>query len=230
MAHTVFYVVTSRVGMVKFGVSSGDGQARLKAHRRDGFLDVRYLVTGLPEGVADGMERMTLESLAGAGHRPVHGREYFLAEALEDVLRAAQRLHGSFLRARSPEPVRPWVKLAEGDVVVRLPERPDYGGISWPELDVPEDRVVRMPERPDQRSPEEGGDVPSHLDRLIRNGVWAIRCCVVPDVLVTVLQAYTERLVEEGGRFIDAYEYVKAAEETGFCGWEAEGLVSGYFA
>lgn len=88
--HTVFYVVRHpETGVVKLGVSSGDGRARLAAHAREGFTAVFRLAVGLPEGAAPGLERRALETLRSAGERPVRGREYFPGHCLPLILRLA---------------------------------------------------------------------------------------------------------------------------------------------
>lgn len=84
--HDVFYVVTGVRGL-KFGISSGDGSARLDQHRRDGYGDqVVRLWTGLPGRVADDAEYLVLHRLKKAGHKPTQGHEYFKAELLPVVL------------------------------------------------------------------------------------------------------------------------------------------------
>ncbi|MFI7359443.1 hypothetical protein ACIBTP_36605 [Streptomyces avidinii] len=87
----VFYVVTgtdrvtSKPG-VKFGISNGDGEVRLSRHARDGYNTRHRLFTGLPEGVAREAEKGMLARLKSAGHRPLHGREYYPQAALGLIL------------------------------------------------------------------------------------------------------------------------------------------------
>ncbi|AWN30653.1 hypothetical protein [Streptomyces sp. NEAU-S7GS2] len=87
----VFYVVTGtdRVAGkpgVKFGISNGNGEVRLSRHARDGYDTRHRLFTGLPEGVAREAENGMLARLKGAGHRPLHGREYYPQAALGLIL------------------------------------------------------------------------------------------------------------------------------------------------
>ncbi|MEU7226107.1 hypothetical protein [Streptomyces chrestomyceticus] len=87
----VFYVVTGTDRVtgkpgVKFGISNGDGEARLSRHVRDGYNTRHRLFTGLPEGVAREAENGMLARLKGAGHRPLHGREYYPQAALALIL------------------------------------------------------------------------------------------------------------------------------------------------
>ncbi|MDI3344349.1 hypothetical protein QKW45_11495 [Streptomyces sp. AJ-1] len=87
----VFYVVTGTDRVtgkpgVKFGISNGDGEVRLSRHARDGYNTRHRLFTGLPEGVAREAENGMLARLKGAGHRPLHGREYYPQAALGLIL------------------------------------------------------------------------------------------------------------------------------------------------
>ncbi|GAA5015189.1 hypothetical protein GCM10023257_74560 [Streptomyces hyderabadensis] len=87
----VFYVVTGTDRVtgkpgVKFGISNGDGEVRLSRHARDGYNTRHRLFTGLPEGVAREAETGMLARLKGAGHRPLHGREYYPQAALGLIL------------------------------------------------------------------------------------------------------------------------------------------------
>ncbi|MFB6502079.1 MULTISPECIES: hypothetical protein [unclassified Streptomyces] len=87
----VFYVVTGTDRVtgkpgVKFGISNGDGEVRLSQHARDGYNTRHRLFTGLPEGVAREAENGMLARLKGAGHRPLHGREYYPQAALGLIL------------------------------------------------------------------------------------------------------------------------------------------------
>ncbi|KQX50976.1 MULTISPECIES: hypothetical protein [unclassified Streptomyces] len=86
---TVYYVATGG-GMVKPGISSGDGRGRLDTHRVTHGIDrTRRLVTGLPVGVARSVEGHVLDRLALEGVRPVRGYEYFGAEHADRVMALA---------------------------------------------------------------------------------------------------------------------------------------------
>ena len=54
----------------------------MKVHRGDGFTEVLYLVTGLPEGLAAYTEDKIRVALKMAGEKPVRGNEYFSDECL----------------------------------------------------------------------------------------------------------------------------------------------------
>jgi hypothetical protein len=87
----VFYVVTGTDRVtgkpgVKFGISNGDGEIRLSRHARDGYNTRHRLFTGLPEGTAREAEKGMLARLKNAGHRPLHGREYYPQAALGLIL------------------------------------------------------------------------------------------------------------------------------------------------
>ncbi|MFJ4912879.1 hypothetical protein [Streptomyces sp. NPDC088726] len=87
----VFYVVTGTDRVtgkpgVKFGISNGDGEIRLSRHARDGYNTRHRLFTGLPEGTAREAEKGMLARLKSAGHRPLHGREYYPQAALGLIL------------------------------------------------------------------------------------------------------------------------------------------------
>ncbi|MDH6537919.1 hypothetical protein [Streptomyces sp. SPB4] len=87
----VFYVVTGTDRVtgkpgVKFGISNGDGETRLSRHARDGYNTRHRLFTGLPEGTAREAEKGMLARLKRAGHRPLHGREYYPQAALGLIL------------------------------------------------------------------------------------------------------------------------------------------------
>ncbi|MDG9700918.1 hypothetical protein [Streptomyces sp. DH37] len=87
----VFYVVTGTDRVtgkpgVKFGISNGDGEVRLSRHARDGYNTRHRLFTGLPEGAAREAENGMLARLKGAGHKPLHGREYYPQAALGLIL------------------------------------------------------------------------------------------------------------------------------------------------
>ncbi|WP_144317010.1 hypothetical protein [Streptomyces sp. sk226] len=82
-----FYVVLNDDdGHVKFGITSGDPRARLRRHRRDGFLRVVRLLTGLPDDTARGVEKAVIATLQLAREKPVRGREYFDGRVLATVL------------------------------------------------------------------------------------------------------------------------------------------------
>ncbi|MFE2283054.1 hypothetical protein ACFXDJ_02585 [Streptomyces sp. NPDC059443] len=87
----VFYVVTDTDRVtgkpgVKFGINSGDGEVRLSRHARDGYNTRHRLFVGLPEGVAREAENGMLARLKRAGHRPLHGLEYYPQAALGLIL------------------------------------------------------------------------------------------------------------------------------------------------
>ncbi|MFF4116167.1 hypothetical protein [Streptomyces sp. NPDC001714] len=87
----VFYVVTGTDRVtgksgVKFGISNGDGEVRLSRHARDGYNTRHRLFTGLPKGVAREAENGMLARLECAGHKPLHGREYYPQAALGLIL------------------------------------------------------------------------------------------------------------------------------------------------
>ncbi|OEV27512.1 hypothetical protein AN219_22760 [Streptomyces nanshensis] len=87
----VFYVITGTDRVtgkpgVKFGISNGDGEIRLSRHARHGYNTRHRLFTGLPGGVARAAENGMLARLKGAGHRPLHGREYYPQAALGLIL------------------------------------------------------------------------------------------------------------------------------------------------
>lgn len=84
-AWTTLYVVRD-ADVVKIGITSADPSIRLQAHARGGLSDVVRLHTGLPEGTAPEIERMTLAALRDAREEPVRGKEYFPARALPLVL------------------------------------------------------------------------------------------------------------------------------------------------
>jgi hypothetical protein len=85
-----FYIVTDRArGRVKFGITSGDAQVRLKKHRRDGYGTLELLLTGMPGIEAPVLERSVMATLRLAGIDPLHGREYFDISALAVILDVA---------------------------------------------------------------------------------------------------------------------------------------------
>ncbi|WP_434593371.1 hypothetical protein [Streptomyces sp. A5-4] len=83
-----FYVLTNEdAGLLKLGITTGDGRQRLNRHAADGFTTVHRYLTGLPlDGGARDLERVALAALREAGERPVRGREYFPASVQPLVL------------------------------------------------------------------------------------------------------------------------------------------------
>ncbi len=69
-------------GVVKCGITTGDGRHRLLIHAGQGYTEVVRLVTGLPGTVALDTENAVKSALALAGEKPVRGREYFDASCL----------------------------------------------------------------------------------------------------------------------------------------------------
>lgn len=89
----VFYVTQSPdTSEIKFGISSGDPRPRLTTHRRDGYSDVLRLFIKLPGNSALETEREVLQALCDEGFKPVRGREYFAAPALNPVLELVDSL------------------------------------------------------------------------------------------------------------------------------------------
>jgi hypothetical protein len=83
----VFYVVVDEaVGVVKFGITSGNPAPRLRDHRKDGFTEVVRLFRGMGQGEAAILERELLRLLKCAGVAPVRRREYFPVETLNTIL------------------------------------------------------------------------------------------------------------------------------------------------
>ena len=89
-----FYVVTGS-GVVKFGITTGDGRHRLLTHASQGYTEVMRLVTGLPGTVALDAENAVKSALAVAGEKPVRGREYFDASCLALILDVADSWLGA---------------------------------------------------------------------------------------------------------------------------------------
>ena len=83
-----FYVVTSERA-VKFGITSGDPQVRLRSHAKDGLTAVVRIATALPESVALAAERAVRSALAQAREKPLRGREYFDISCLALILDVA---------------------------------------------------------------------------------------------------------------------------------------------
>jgi len=83
----VFYIVVNEGKReVKFGITSGNPRGRLAVHRNRGYSRV-VLVAASP--LALKVETETKRALRAAGFRPVHGREYFPADALDAALQVA---------------------------------------------------------------------------------------------------------------------------------------------
>lgn len=91
------YVVADDLGVVKFGVTSGDPRPRLRAHEKVGLDQVVRLFTGLPEGVAHELETNIRATLRDAREEPVRGREYFPDRVLPLILDLID--HHSAIRA-----------------------------------------------------------------------------------------------------------------------------------
>jgi len=62
---------------IKFGITSREGHDRFRKHRRDGYTEIIYKNTGLPEGLAAFFEQNIQLALAMVDAEPVRGREYF---------------------------------------------------------------------------------------------------------------------------------------------------------
>lgn len=89
-AHSVFYVLAHDMKpVVKFGISSHDGRARLRRHSAHGYTRVHRLITDLNEGVARRAEDAVRSAVALAGEKPVLGREYFDISCLALILDVA---------------------------------------------------------------------------------------------------------------------------------------------
>lgn len=89
-----FYVVTDG-GVIKFGITTGEGRHRLLTHAGQGYTEVVRLVTGLPGTAALDAENAVKSALALAGEEPVRGREYFDASCLALILDVADSWLGS---------------------------------------------------------------------------------------------------------------------------------------
>lgn len=83
-----FYVLAGP-GVVKFGITTGDGRARLTVHASQGITQTVRLVTGLPDMAALEAENAVKAALALAGEKPVRGREYFDPSCLALILDVA---------------------------------------------------------------------------------------------------------------------------------------------
>jgi len=79
--YDVVYVVRNPVmNCVKFGITNSEGKSRLRVHRGNGFTEVIRLETGLPDGLAEIIEKKIRVALDMAGAKPLRGREYFSDE------------------------------------------------------------------------------------------------------------------------------------------------------
>lgn len=90
---TVFYVVQhpeSRV--VKFGVSRGSGESRLRQHAEMGYTIRHRKLMGLPGSLAKQVEDHCKAALAADGWRPVEGVEWFEGATLGLVIDIADRM------------------------------------------------------------------------------------------------------------------------------------------
>lgn len=84
-AWDVFYVVNNlTAARVKFGVTSGSPKARLRTHRRQGYVEVVRLRERLASAAT--LEQHVIRSMREAGIKPAHGREYYDLSALPVVL------------------------------------------------------------------------------------------------------------------------------------------------
>ncbi len=83
-----FYIVTGS-GIVKFGITTGNGRHRLAVHAAKGFAEVVHLATGLSGTVALDTENAVKAALAVAGEKPIQGREYFDISCLGLILDVA---------------------------------------------------------------------------------------------------------------------------------------------
>jgi hypothetical protein len=96
--HDAFYVVTDYQGAtVKFGITRGGARARLDSHRQDGYPVRKLLLTSMPAGMAEDMERALLRAMGYIGTEPVRGREYFPGECLELILMLAEHFPSYWL-------------------------------------------------------------------------------------------------------------------------------------
>jgi hypothetical protein len=80
-----FYVVTGD-GIVKLGITSGDSRPRLNDHARDGYSEVLFLKTSLPDGLARYAEKTILRELEERDVYPWKGNEYFESEDQDLIL------------------------------------------------------------------------------------------------------------------------------------------------
>jgi len=83
----VFYVVaTDPLAQIKFGITSGDPRPRLRRHKADGYSQRILVLEGLPGTTAPEIEVAAIAALKLADIEPLHGREYYTADALAIVL------------------------------------------------------------------------------------------------------------------------------------------------
>ena len=83
----VFYVVaTDPLAQIKFGITSGDPRPRLRRHKADGYSQRILVLEGLPGTAAPEIEVAAIAALKLADIEPLHGREYYTADALAIVL------------------------------------------------------------------------------------------------------------------------------------------------
>lgn len=93
---TVFYVVQHpETSVVKFGVSRGSGESRLRQHAEMGYTIRHRMLVGLPRGLAKQVEDHCKAALASAGWRPVEGAEWFEGAALGFVITTADSMLAS---------------------------------------------------------------------------------------------------------------------------------------
>jgi hypothetical protein len=78
-----------------------DCTPRLAAHRSRGYRTVTRLLTDLPTDAAVGLERAAIATLALAGIKPVHGREWFDIGALDVVLDITDNWNGGIDHANA---------------------------------------------------------------------------------------------------------------------------------
>lgn len=83
-----FYVVAS-TSIVKFGVTSGNAQRRLRDHAAKGLTEVVRLAANLPGNRAHETELAVRAALNLAGEKPIRGREYFDISCLPLILDVA---------------------------------------------------------------------------------------------------------------------------------------------
>jgi hypothetical protein len=82
-----FYIVRQpTTGHIKFGITSGDPQWRLRRHRACGYSERVLVLTGLPGTTAPEIESAAIAVLKLAEIKPIRGREYYDSSALALVL------------------------------------------------------------------------------------------------------------------------------------------------
>lgn len=90
---TVFYVVQHpETSVVKFGVSRGSGESRLRQHAEMGYTTRHRKLVDLPGSLAKEVEDHCKAALAAAGWCPVEGSEWFEGAALGLVIDTADRM------------------------------------------------------------------------------------------------------------------------------------------